>query len=204
MSTIEETPPTEETSSSGVNLPRLIMLLTILTLAGLFVPLMLLSSTLNEEAASMELELLEIRATLEVTPRTPPEEATLQAELSSVRQRNTALRAVATAIAGQHVNWPAAMAVIGGYDNNYLSLLTLTENGDGTLTIVGTADDETIVLAYADLLETHPEFTSVFVRSITSLASTNDDNATKALAEDEALRAFEFTINIEINPEMAP
>lgn len=158
----------EESESSGGS-SRLILWLIIAGLGILFVPLYLVSATLKESKAPLETELADIQATLTVTPQPDPEEQALRDNLLQLRSQAGELETLYTDLSANHVDWPAAMAVIANYDPSQMALTGLTQ-AEQLVTLTGRANDETIVMAYADMLRDSARFGEVKVQSITLVA----------------------------------
>ncbi|MFW5691010.1 MAG: PilN domain-containing protein [Chloroflexota bacterium] len=192
----------DEPKAGGGGL-RIVLYLLMLTLGILFVPLYLASVTIEDETQALEQELLDLQATLAVTPSIPADEAELRDMLLDLRRESSALQAAATQMSAAHIDWPTIMAALASYDPARMDLTRIEQTGNGLL-LNGSAEDEPLVLAYAALLEQFPEFGTVTVQAITlnAVASGDGDpNVAKVNAEGEPIQPVEFVILIDLEAE---
>ncbi|MBI5671455.1 MAG: PilN domain-containing protein [Chloroflexi bacterium] len=145
---------------------RLILWLILVSLGILFLTLFLVSTTIKQDIPALETRLAEVQETLASTPPVPPEQQTLTANLLDLRGQEQVLESVRDNLTAQHINWPAAMAAIASYDPAQMSVTGLTQT-DSQVIINGQANDEAVVIAYADSLRQSEQFNQVTVQSIT-------------------------------------
>lgn len=204
---LDELNEEEESEPSGGS-SRLVLWLIIAGLGILFVPLYLVSATLKESKAPLETELADIQATLTITPQPNPTEQALRDNLLELRGQSGELETLYTDLSANHVDWPAAMSVIANYEPSQMSLTGLMQ-ADRLVTLDGRANDETIVMAYADMLRESTRFGEVKVQTITMIALPTPTPApaevalTPAVAQPTAVSALpssvaEFTLTVEL------
>ncbi|MAS34932.1 MAG: hypothetical protein CL610_13060 [Anaerolineaceae bacterium] len=193
---------TEEQPENTGGSSRLVLWLVMFSLGILFLPLYLISTTIQESVIPLESELATLEAQLTATPAPDPAEEALRAELLSLNQQVRALEVVQGELETNHTNWPAIMAVIAGYDQNVMRLTALKQT-DIHVTLNGAAQNESVVTAYADDLRASAYFDSVKVQSLnlrilptaTPPKGNASDGATAAQTNSTGLeREVEFTI----------
>jgi Tfp pilus assembly protein PilN len=191
----------EESELSGGS-SRLVLWLIIAGLGILFVPLYLVSATLKESKAPLETELADIQSTLTITPPPNPTEQALRDNLLQLRGQAGELQTLYDDLSANHIDWPAAMAVIANYDPAQMALSGLLQ-AERLVTINGRANDETIVMAYADMLRDSARFGEVKVQAITRVALPTPTPLPTEVAgtlQTPALptNVAEFTITVEL------
>jgi hypothetical protein len=130
---------------------RMAVYLIIVGLALLFLPLFLIANTIKEEGTTLAAELANIQVTLAVTPLVDPTEHALSNELMSVRQQSASVESIQATLSVGHMDWPSLMAVISAYDDTVMSVLDVSQSELG-IVITGQAVDQSVVMAYIDML----------------------------------------------------
>jgi Tfp pilus assembly protein PilN len=203
MSDIDELDENEEEDSeSSGGSSRLVLWLIIAGLGILFVPLYLLSATLKDSKAPMETELADIQATLTITPPPNPTEQALRDTLLQLRGQAGELETLYDDLSANHIDWPAAMAVIANFDPAQMSLTGLLQ-AERRVTLNGRANDETIVMAYADMLRDSARFGEVKVQAIAQVALPTPTPLPTEVAGTlptpaQPVNIAEFTITVEL------
>ncbi len=145
---------------------RLALWLIIFGIGLLFLPLYLITTTIKDTSATLQMELDSVQATLSYTPPPNPSQEALNGTLAYVNLQNDALKSLEGTLVGIHIDWPSVMAVIGAYDPVHMGVTAVTQNGI-TIVIGGQADNQGTVSAYAEMLRASGQFSEVDVGSIT-------------------------------------
>lgn len=182
---------------SRASTSRLVIWLVILSFMLLLLPLYLISTTIQQDIAGLETELTGLQATLAYTPPPVPEEEALREALTSARGRLNLLAPLNDELAASHINWPATIAAIGAYDQREIDLTTLTQT-ENRIIINGRADQETAVMAYADVLKESELFARVIVQSITMRDLPGPTPTDREAPTPVPARVAEFAILVEL------
>jgi Tfp pilus assembly protein PilN len=159
----EETEEGEETAGSGGKIVRWLVLLGI---GILFAPLYLMGTTLKASKLPLQDELSGIQATLSATPSLDPTEQAMAGRLAELRSQINDLDSVQSTLSAAHIDWPSVMSIIASYDQGQMSVTGLAQTGS-LLTLSGQANDENVIMAYANLLRQSNQLASVSIESIT-------------------------------------
>lgn len=164
----------EDEQPAGGGRSRIVTWLVILGLAGLLMPLFLISTTLQEANLTLLAELEELQTELEVTPTPDPEVTELEDTLTALRGEMTELEGVLATLESGALNWPVIMVAIGDYDQSQIALTNLVQNGTRII-VNGHATEESAVVAYTRTLEETGLFNRVLVQSITLQTAKESD-----------------------------
>jgi Tfp pilus assembly protein PilN len=199
----------EESTETGHS-PRIALWLVVTSLAGLLLPLYLISAAIKADNRSLEADLASIEQQLSDASQPGEEQQTLQDNLLKARQQLDTLTTVQTDLIAHHINWPAVMAVIG---NNGPAQMVLTglSQADNRIVINGQAQAESVVIAYAHMLEESGQFSRVVVQSIsikvlptpTPPPTPTPDPAETAVSTPAPVapgQVVEFVILVELQP----
>lgn len=176
---------------------RLVIWLVILSFMLLLLPLYLISTTIQQDISTLESELTDLQATLAYTPPPVPEEEALRQSLDEARSLLNLLQPLGNELTAGHINWPETIAVIGAYDQRHIELTTLTQT-ENRLIVNGRAEDETAVMAYADVLQESNLFERVIVQSITMRDVPGPTPAAEDAPTPAPQRVAEFAILVEL------
>ncbi|MBI5958736.1 MAG: hypothetical protein HY866_08375 [Chloroflexi bacterium] len=193
---------------------RMVFWLIIMGLAGLFLPLYLLSTAIKEHNQTLKNDLAQIEQQESELSQPGSEQQTLQDELIKARQRLDLLSTVQTDLIAQHINWPAVMAVVGNNGYVQMELLSLSQANE-LIMLHGQAQAESVVMAYARMLEESDQFSRVIVQSISlkilptpTPPPTTEPTVTTTLTSPETTpppvdpeQVVEFVILVEFNPQ---
>lgn len=160
-----ETDTMPEQARSGT-FSRLILWLILLSLGVLFLTLFLVSTAIKQDIPALETQFASLQKTLASTPRVPPEEQTMTANLLQLQEQAQILKTAADGLSVQHIDWPAAMGAIAAYDPSRMGVTGLSQT-ERLVVINGQASDEAVVIDYADSLRQSEQFHQVTVQSIT-------------------------------------
>ena len=122
--TEEEAPQAEPPAGRSSSI---IIWLIVFSMAVLFLPLYLITTTLQEGIPQLEAELATLEAEIAITATTDPREIEMRGTLSALRADITALSAQNEALWAAHINWPAVIAHIADHDPSQLSITQLTQ-----------------------------------------------------------------------------
>jgi Tfp pilus assembly protein PilN len=196
---VESNPEEEESTGSS----KLLLWLVALSLGVLFVPLYLVSTTIQENIAPLEDEMATIQAQLDSTPAPDPTEEALKSQFLSLQDQVRSLGVMADELVANQINWPAVMASIASYDPAQMKVTKLAQT-DVHIALTGLANDEGVVSDYAQHMRDSGYFVRVDVQSITlkTLPTATPVPQSDASATPEAQttnsRAVEFTLMIEM------
>jgi Tfp pilus assembly protein PilN len=195
----EETEETPQPRGS-----RLVIWLVVLSLGALFLPLYLVSTSIQEETQTLTVTLTAIQATLEFTPEPAEQELALENTLSHLRDQINALQPVITGLVESKVDWLNTFAVIGRYDAGRI-ILTGVSQTENRLVLTGQATSESDVMAYFQLLDESTTFDRVVVQSIVLRETSSSAATVKPIIRDNppvedvpVERISEFNILIEL------
>src|SRR5579871_6359686 len=158
---LEAEPESEQPQGSS----RLIQWLVVIGLAVMFVPLYLVSATVKADNEPLTTQVANIDATLAGTLGPNAVEKSLNSTLVKLQQQSNGLDSARPTISANRVDWPSMMAIIGGYDQTHVVLISVVQNGK-TITVSGQADDENAVMGYAQSLKDSNQFVRVIVQGI--------------------------------------
>ncbi|WP_119070135.1 PilN domain-containing protein [Aggregatilinea lenta] len=170
----------EEEVVQGSRLSTVIRWLVVLSIGALFVPLVLLSTTIAQSNETLSAELATSQSLLENAPPESAAERSLSATLSQKLEDASAIDTVQTSLTNNQVIWPVVMASLGNYNENYMILLDVSQTGQQIM-LSGRAWTEPTVISYVNRLESSGLFTRV---SVQSLAVTTAPEATAAPAAE--------------------
>ncbi|MCC7446387.1 MAG: PilN domain-containing protein [Anaerolineae bacterium] len=179
---------------------RLIRWLIVCGLALLFLPLYLLSTTIKEDAAPLQTTLVSIQQTLASTPRPNQGSQDLKATLVQAQKQAIELESVKPTLVANHFDWPAAIMIIGNYDQSVLALTSIVQT-ETRITLTGQANDEATAMTYAQSLRDAGLFQRVTVQTITLKAALTGTAKTDAPPVD---KPAVFTILIELKLSTTP
>jgi hypothetical protein len=191
-----EAPPKPERSFS-----RVIVWLIVASMGALFIPLLLVSTTIQEEIVTLQSELVQIETALETTPEVLPEVQELQEQLNELSSVLEPLQPIYTTLRTEEIDWSGALATIAYYNETQLILNDVIQEAR-QLHLSGIAVDEMVIIAYAQDLAESGQFQEVNIQSIvvedlaapTALPVVNDTSANPAAEQ----RVFEFVIVVEL------
>ncbi len=189
---LDEPVLTEQKSTS--NNSRLVLWLLVLSLSGFFVPLYLISVTIEERTLAMATEEADLQATLIATPAPDPLEETLRSEFIDLQNLINTLASLNQTLDTAHINWPYVMSAVGRYNPAQLNINSLSQT-ERVITLTGQATLESIVLAYVETLKETGPFETVLIESI-HLASPAADQ--EDADEVQAQQPVGFTLVIEL------
>jgi Tfp pilus assembly protein PilN len=200
----------EEPTEAGHS-PRIVLWLVVVGLAGLFLPLYLVSAAIKGDNRSLKTDLASIEQQLSDLSQPGEEQQTLQDTLIKSRQQVNTLTAVQSDLNAHHINWPAVMAIIGN-NGPVQMVLTGLSQAENRIVISGQAQAESVVMAYAHMLEESGQFSRVIVQSIslkalptpTPLPTSTPASADTTLstpAPAEPAQIVEFVILVELQPQ---
>jgi len=150
---------------SGSSRTPLVLGLIAAGMAILFLPLFLVSATLNNEVKDLQAELGSVRAAQTRVPTPGLEVQRLLTPLAQTQGQIDQVKRVFPTLAAPRVDWTSVMTAIGSYDPNEIVLTSLTRT-DNRLTLGGRAVRESIVLDYARNLEQTGLFSRVIIQSL--------------------------------------
>lgn len=147
--------------------PRSGLIIWLLTLgiAALFLPIYLISQSIDQAITPLATQAFDLQATLTAPPLVPQEEETLTSELLNLRGQLALLEEAPATIVAGHINWPAIMGSLLTYDANSIRLTGFNQEAV-PLTLVGNAVSESAVIEYSTQLDQTGLFTRVFIQSI--------------------------------------
>lgn len=182
---------------------RLIRWLIVFGLALLFLPLYLISTTIKEDAAPLKSTLVSIQQTLASTPRPNQGEQNLKATLVQSQKQVAELEAAKPALVASHFDWPAAIMIIGNYDQSVLALTSIVQT-ETRITLTGQANDEATTMTYAQSLRDSGQFQRVTVQTITLKAAPSAPANAGKTESTPVDKPAVFTILIELKPTVTP
>jgi len=183
---------------------RIVIWLVILSLGALFLPLYLVSTSIQDETQTLSVTLTAVQATLVFTPEPLEQELALQDTLAQLRDQVNALQPVIAGLVASQVDWLNSFAVIGSYDPTRITLngIAQTEN---RLVLTGQATSEGDIMAYFQLLDESTTFDRVVVQSIVLREVSSSPATAKPIIRDAAPteeipaeRISEFNILVEL------
>lgn len=168
---LDEPVLTEQKSTS--NNSRLVLWLLVLSLSGFFVPLYLISVTIEERTLAMATEEADLQATLIATPAPDPQEETLRSEFIDLQNLINTLANLNQTLDTAHIDWPYVMSAVGRYNPAQLNINSLSQT-ERVITLTGQATLESVVLAYVETLKETGPFETVLIESIQLAPSAAD------------------------------
>lgn len=139
--------------------------LLIIGLGLLMIPLSLVGSTITQVSPPLETELSDLVVTLTSVVPKSADQQNAQATLFAIQDQITALDALRPTLIASHRDWPALMSVIANYDLTQMKVTALREQ-NGQVILSGEANNEAIVMNYAQHLRDAGLFENVSVQSI--------------------------------------
>ncbi|MCB9451241.1 MAG: PilN domain-containing protein [Anaerolineaceae bacterium] len=194
----EETEDAPQPSGS-----RLVIWLVIFSLAALFLPLFLISTSIQEENQQLEATVTAIQATLVYTPEPAAQEQALQDALLQVRGTVNDLQPIMDGLANAQIDWMNAFAVISQYDTTRITLTGLTQT-ENRLVLNGQAINEDDVMGYFQTLDESLVFERVVVQSITLknssaiTAKPTIRDATSTAVPDDRMTEFNILVELKV------
>lgn len=161
----DEVEDNEESGEKPNGSSRLVLYLVMGSLLILFVPLYFSATTIRTINVQMKASLEALQVTLSSTPPVDPKLGSLSSTLSAIQVQANALQSIGSTLEALHVNWPKIMAVVSSYNPDQMSVDAVAQS-DKTITISGTANEETVVMAYAEMLRASGMFDPVAVEAI--------------------------------------
>jgi hypothetical protein len=161
----EEIEDLEEGGDKPSGSSRLVIYLVMGSLLILFVPLYFSATTIRTINVQVKASLEALQATLSSTPPVDPRLESLSSTLSVVQVQSNALQSISSTLEAIHISWPQIMAVISSFNPGQMSVDAVSQS-DKTITISGTANEETVVMAYAEMLRQSGFFDPVAVEAI--------------------------------------
>jgi Tfp pilus assembly protein PilN len=188
---------------------QVILWLVVFSVAGLILPLVLISTAIEQNNKTAALDLAQIEEEVNNAKQPEPAEQALRDTLLETKNQRTVLETLRDDLVSQHVNWSAVMAVVGNYGSAKMTLTGLSQSGT-QITLSGQAETESTVIAYARMLEETGLFTRVVVQSI-SLKVLPTSTPTPGVATPTAVpdvapgpdQVVEFVILVELRPQEA-
>ncbi|NLF79261.1 MAG: hypothetical protein GX573_26500 [Chloroflexi bacterium] len=166
LPTLPLEPLTDERPRSS-RIGRLIPWLIVLSAGFLFLPLYLVSLTLDQNNAGLQADISTLEAKLELGPVPSTNEQELQDALGSVLEHISVIQPVRAQMEANHIDWPAVIASVSNYHDDYMVVLGISQV-DRQLTLSGRAWNEQTVLDYAGRLEASGYFASVLVQYLSA------------------------------------
>jgi len=179
---------------------RLIRWLIVFGLALLFMPLYLISTTIKEDTVPLKTTLVSLQQTLASTPRPNQSEQNLKATLVQAQKQAIELENSRPTLVANHFDWPAAIMVIGNYDQAVLAITSIVQT-ETRITLNGQATDEATAMLYAQALRESSQFQRVTVQTITLKAAPTGAAKPDAPPVD---KPAVFTILIELKTAVTP
>ena len=142
---------------------KIVLQVIALGLAALAIPLYLIFSQLDQELAQLDQELVTLQERLIAVSTPSPQVQALTAQLDQMNSLYNALSAVAPATG---VQWPAVVTAIDRYDQQRITIVSLTQN-ENRLVLDGRATDNAVVVSYMQDLTASPLFADVEIESMT-------------------------------------
>lgn len=146
-----------------------VLWLGVLGLAILFVPLYLMSNTLDDEVNRLASEIVPLQTSLASTPAPPPQAQGSIVTLTAVHSQNVQMEAILPTLQAENFNWSATMGIINQINGSGMQISGIEQAGN-QLIIRGRALNDGFVTDYANLLEASGQFSVVEVRSIVQVA----------------------------------
>ncbi len=143
----------------------LVLWLVATSLLVFFLPLYLFFASVNQDAQGLTSQLSFIQTSLTNVPTPAPAVQQILTPLAQTQGQVKQLNAVYATLVAPRPNWTAAMAAIGNYDPNQITLTSVTRTVN-SLMITGRATSDVNVTAYAHSLEQSNAFSRVVVQSI--------------------------------------
>jgi len=157
------TPPKEKAKKGDSG--RLVVWLVALSMAMLFLPLWLMSATLQEDVAQLETEQAQLAEALNLTPTPDAAAEDLRTELLALRNDVVTLEGKIEELAGQSLDWYVVMDLLLQYDQSAMQLTHIAQQERG-LIVEGLAENEDSILSYVNTLRQAATFDGVQVQSI--------------------------------------
>lgn len=184
---------------------KLIVWLVVISFSLLFLPLYLMSTTIQQDNESLTVTLESVYLSLTATPVPNVEEVALRDKYIKLQNSVIELENLNTSLEAAHIGWPQIMSQINGYDGYRIKLSSITQSGY-QIVIIGEANDETDVNTYVEKLRLSELFNSVSIRavmlkSIQPTPTSKTSAAKNAPAGDltaSAIKYVEFTLMIDI------
>ena len=160
---------TVEVRDSPQRFGPIILWLGVLGLVILFIPLVLMSNSLDSEVTQLETEVMPLQTALASALGSLPPAQTLLVTLTAVHNQTEQMAARLPTLAAENVDWQAAMEAINNIPGDGLQLTGIKQEGNQLL-IQGRAMNDGFVTDYAQQLETSGQFSQVVVQSLSQVA----------------------------------
>jgi Tfp pilus assembly protein PilN len=157
----EELEQSEETGQS----PRIVIWLVVLSLLGLMVPMFLVRAMIQDQTTKVKADVAKVEQDLTDLSKPSSEQNALQDQLLNARTELDTLDTLQTDLTTNYINWPAIMTAIGNYGSAQMQITSLSQAANQIL-INGQAENETVVMSYARMLEETSLFSRVVVQSM--------------------------------------
>lgn len=175
---------------------RWIAWMIVLSLLLLLAALNVMSLTVRDLQLPLEAELSRAEAVLSNTPAPDPNEDALVSTLVHLRSQIAALEPMRTELALKHLDWPTTMQYVANFDPAVMTIRSVSQN-EGVITVSGDAQDEAVVIAYADALKNSGQFSRVTVQSLVLRAIPTPTPADSAVPANVSSYIVEFIVVME-------
>jgi len=160
----------EQDQPTRLSQRTIILGLVVLGFAAFFLPLYLISTSVRDDNARLEVDLQSVQASLTKAYAPPADKQELLTTLNQLQTQAGEIEQAYTSITSGGTDWSAAMAIIKSYDPAQLALTSLTQT-DKRVILNGRASSDVAVVAYASTLETSNLFSNVTIQSMRSIAT---------------------------------
>jgi hypothetical protein len=158
----------EEEQPQTVSRGNIILWLVVIGLIILFIPLNLVSTTIQSDVTRLESDVIPLEEQV-ATNLTPPADVQALIDQAAVIEGDVSqIEAIYPTLVASHVDWPLALNAIANYDRTQMRLTELTQSGK-RLIISGQAFNNSIVVSYAQALQASGQFAEVEIQSIALL-----------------------------------
>ncbi len=158
---VESSPEKPKKGNSG----RLVVWLVAMSMAMLFVPLYLMSSTLQEDVIALETEYAQLSEALSLTPTPDAAAEDIRSNLLTLQSDTVLLTSTYDELANAGLDWFVVMDTLLQYERDAMLLTRVVQEEIGLL-VEGTATNESAILRYVSTLRDAEVFNGVQVLSI--------------------------------------
>lgn len=186
---------TEDVRPQGENAPekpkngnsgRMVVWLVAMSMAMLFVPLYLMSSTLQEDVIALETEYAQLSEALSLTPTPDAAAEDIRSNLLGLQSDIVLLTSTYDELANARLDWFAVMDWLLQYDQEAILLTRLVQEDRGLL-VEGMASNENAILRYVNILREAEIFSGVQVLSIL-----------REEPDEEQPERYEFQLSVDL------
>jgi len=143
--------------------------LTVVILAVVVVPLLIISTRVRRDTDRLQSELSRVRATLRAA-RTPAAEViTLTQRLTETVGLVEQMIEISPTLAARRTDWPEILAAITDYDPNRIRLTSIRQENANEITLMGLGIDNPAVTDYVSRLEMSGVFEEVVLRAMNTV-----------------------------------